>query len=355
VAQERLDEAAWLAAIVEFSDDAVIGTDLNGIIASWNPAAERLYGYQASEIVGQANARIIPRDRQAEEKSVRQRIASGQPAEQYESVRLRKNGSRIDVAMTALPLHALDGRIVGISKISRDISERNRVASEQTRVEQQLRQVIDLMSDAFAAVDRSWRFTYVNDRYVEIARMPREDLIGNVVWDVFPEARKLRVYDEARRAMAENRFTTVEEYYAPLSLWFQSRIYPTADGLAIFTTDVTERRRIDSIKEEMLAAARRLAAIVESSHDAVIGMNLDGTITAWNHAAERMYGYAADEAIGRSIRLVVPEDRQAEESEVLDRIKRGEPVDHFETIRCRKDRSSKTSSTSRGSSRARYD
>jgi len=122
-----------LAAIVEFSDDAIISSDLNGIITSWNPAAERLYGYSASEILGQPNQLIIPPDRQAEEKSVRERITSDQPVEHYESVRVRKDGSRVSVALTVSALRDRNGRVVGISKISRDISERNRAASERTR------------------------------------------------------------------------------------------------------------------------------------------------------------------------------------------------------------------------------
>ena len=337
MANQRPDEAAWLAAIVDSSSDAIISTDLNGILTSWNPAAERLYGYVASEILGQPNQRIIPPDRQSEEDSVRQRIASGEPVEHYESVRVRKDGSRVSVAMTVSALRDRDGRVVGISKISRDISERHRAASERTRIEEQLRQVIDAMSDAFAAVDRTWRFTYVNDRFVQMAQRRREDLLGHVVGDVFPETTQLRLYAEARRAMADNGPRAVEEYYGPLDIWFHTRIYPTADGLALFTTDVTERKRIDSMKEASLATARRLAAIVESSDDGILGMDLDGTITAWNHGAEQLYGYPATEAIGQSIRIVVPENRQEEESGVLARISRGERVQHFETIRCRKD------------------
>ena len=205
---------------MESAEDAIISADLNGIITSWNPAAERLYGYRASEILGQSNHLIIPAERHPEEKAVRERIVSGQPVEHYESVRLRKDGSRIDVALTVSPLRARDGRVVGISKISRDISERN---------------------------------------------------------------------------------------------------------------------RNESLKEESLAAVRRLAAIVESSDDGIIGMSMDGTITAWNRGAERMYGYAAAEVLGQSIRLVIPEDRREEASEVLERIKLGERVEHFETLRCRKD------------------
>jgi PAS domain S-box-containing protein len=338
LAQERPDESAWLAALVESSDDAIISTDLNGIITSWNPAAERLYGYRTAEMVGQPNRRIIPSERRAEEESIRERVASGQPVEHFESVRVRTGGSRIDVALTVSPLRARDGGIVGISTISRDISERNRLASDKTRDAQRFRQVIDAMSDAFAAVDRAGRFTYVNDRYAQMARMTREDLLGHVAWDVFPEAPKLRVFDEARRALAENRPGSVEEYYPRVDLWFQTRIYPTADGLAFFTTDITERKRTDGTKEESLTAVRRLAAIVESSDDGIIGMDLDGTITAWNGGAERVYGYSAREAIGQSIRLVVPADRREEESHVLDRLRRGERVEHFETRRCRKDK-----------------
>jgi PAS domain S-box-containing protein len=220
LAQQRPDEAARLAAIVESSGDAIISADLEGNITSWNPAAERLYGYHASEIVGQSNHLIIPAERQSEEDAVRRRIVSGQPVEHYETVRLRKDGSRIDVALTVSPLRARDGRVVGISNISRDVSERNRIAS---------------------------------------------------------------------------------------------------------------------VKTESLAAVRRLAAIVESSDDGIIGMSMDGTITAWNRGAERMYGYTAAEALGQSIRLVIPEDRREEASEVLDRISLGERVEHFETLRCRKD------------------
>jgi PAS domain S-box-containing protein len=336
-AQQRPDEAAWLAALVESSEDAIISIDLNGILTSWNPAAERLYGYLASEIIGQTNYLIIPDDRRVEEESVRQRILAGQPVEHYESVRVRKDGTRVDVAMTVSPLRARDGAIVGISKISRDLRQRERAVLEKSRVEQQLRQVVDAMTDAFAAVDCDGRFTYVNDRYVQMARTAREDLIGRVVWDVFPEAAKLRMYDEARRALAENRSASFEEHYPPYDLWYHTRIYPTGDGLAMFTTDITDRKRIERVTEESLAAVRRLAAIVESSEDGIIGMTLDGIITAWNQGAERMYGYTAAEAVGQSIRLIVPDGRRDEETVVLGRIRRGERVDHFETVRCRKD------------------
>src|SRR5437868_392524 len=80
-----------------------------------------------------------------------------------------------------------------------------------------------------------------------------------------------------------------------------------------------------------------LAAIVESSDDAIISKNLNGIITSWNSAAERMYGYSAREAVGQSIYLIIPKDRQKEEEEIISRLRRGEKIDHFETVRCTKD------------------
>lgn len=95
------------------------------------------------------------------------------------------------------------------------------------------------------------------------------------------------------------------------------------------------------VSEPALERAERLAnllaSIVESSDDAIVSKNLDGIITSWNKAAERIFGYSAPEAIGRPITLVIPEDRQSEEREILSRIRRGERIDHFETVRRRKD------------------
>jgi PAS domain S-box-containing protein len=101
--------------------------------------------------------------------------------------------------------------------------------------------------------------------------------------------------------------------------------------------DITERRQMERERAARDRIARELAAIVQSSDDAIVGMDLNGVITAWNASAERMYGYAAQEVIGRSIRLIVPEERAGEEDRILERIHRGERLDHYETVRRRKD------------------
>jgi PAS domain S-box-containing protein len=100
--------------------------------------------------------------------------------------------------------------------------------------------------------------------------------------------------------------------------------------------DITARREIEVALHESEQQLRFLASIVESSDDAIVSKNLDGVITSWNKGAERVFGYSAGEAIGQPITLVIPEDRQSEEREILTRIRRGERIDHFETVRQRK-------------------
>lgn len=128
------DETAQrLAAIVESSDDAILSKDLNGIITSWNNGAERLYGYKAHEVIGQPVTILIPEDRQDEEPQILARIRRGDRIDHYETIRQHKDGTLIDISLTVSPLRDEQGRIVGASKIARNITER-RLAEEQQRL-----------------------------------------------------------------------------------------------------------------------------------------------------------------------------------------------------------------------------
>jgi PAS domain S-box-containing protein len=120
------DATAWLAAVVQGSQDAIIGKDATGRIRSWNPAAERLFGYRADEIIGQPVARLAPIDRIDELSGILARIQRGERVEPYETVRQRKDGSLVPVSLTVSPVLDASGRIVGASKIARDVSELRR-------------------------------------------------------------------------------------------------------------------------------------------------------------------------------------------------------------------------------------
>lgn len=122
-----------LAAIVESSDDAILAKDMNGVIITWNKGAERLFGYTPEEVVGQPILMLIPPDRLDEEPKILSRIRSGERIDHYETIRRRKDGSLVDVSLSVSPIRSLDGRIVGASKIARDITER-RLADERQRL-----------------------------------------------------------------------------------------------------------------------------------------------------------------------------------------------------------------------------
>ena len=217
--EDRLDGGvrhtaeAWLAAIVEGSDDAIIGKSLEGIIQSWNRGAEKLYGYRADEIVGRSIATLVPPGQRDEVRHILERIRAGEVVEHLETTRVRKDGERVEVSVTISPVRDATGGIIGASAIARD---------------------------------------------------------------------------------------------------------------------VTEQRQ-----QELVRA--RLAAIVESSDDAIIGKGLDGIIESWNRGAEKLYGYRADEVLGKPIYILVPPGQEDEVPWILDRIRAGETVDHFETVRVRKD------------------
>src|SRR4051812_35122112 len=205
-----------LAAIATANSDAIISADSELRITSWNHGAERLFGYSASEALGQSVALIAPPGEEPSQAGALTRVIAGDNVESVETIRRGKGGALISVVLTLAPVRDAGGVVTGVAALVRELADPQR----------------------------------------------------------------------------------------------------------------TER------------AARRLAAIIESSDDAIISKDLDGIVTSWNEAAERIFGYTAPEMIGRSIRAIIPADRQQEEDEVLARIRSGRKVDHFETTRRRKDGSS---------------
>src|SRR5262245_44926826 len=121
-------DVAHFAAIVEFTDDAIISKDLQGTIRSFNPAAERLFGYSAQEVIGRPITLLIPADRQQEEADILARLRRGERIDHYETVRVSKSGTPIEISLTISPIRDPSGKIIGASKIARDITERNRLS-----------------------------------------------------------------------------------------------------------------------------------------------------------------------------------------------------------------------------------
>jgi len=174
--RRALADAYRLAAIVDSTDDAIVGKDLNGIVTSWNGAAERMFGYTAAEAIGRSITLIIPAERLSEEDLVLSHVRAGEPVS-METVRQRKDGSTLDIALTVSPIRGDDGTIIGVSKIARDISRRK--ADEAQLADLQLR-LMRLLGASASLLD-SPEAAAVENRTIAIAR----DLLvadGYAVW-----------------------------------------------------------------------------------------------------------------------------------------------------------------------------
>ena len=151
---------AWLAAIVDSSDDAIIGKTLDSVIRSWNRAASRIFGYEANEIIGRPVTTLIPPERLYEEPQIVARLVRGERVDHFETVRVRKDGSRIDVSLSVSPIRDREGEIVGAAKVARDVTEIKRSEQELMgqlqdltfQLEEQLRQRQSLQDAAEQAL-----------------------------------------------------------------------------------------------------------------------------------------------------------------------------------------------------------
>jgi PAS domain S-box-containing protein len=130
--RESEQQLRWLASIVQSSDDAIVSKNLDGIITSWNKGAERVFGYTAEEAIGQPITIVIPEDRLNEEHEIIRRIRQGERVDHFETVRRRKHGSLIAISLTVSPVKNAEGKIVGASKIARDITEQKRTSDQIT-------------------------------------------------------------------------------------------------------------------------------------------------------------------------------------------------------------------------------
>ena len=244
---------ALLAAIVDNSDDAIVSKSLEGVILSWNAAAERIFGYSAAEAIGQSINLIIPADRREEEREILRRLRGGQRVDHLETVRVTKDGRRLSISLTVSPVRDASGRIVGASKVARDITERKRAEAALQERETQLKAITDATPALIAYVDAALRYRFVNRQYEEWFGHTREEILGQTMDVVLgPSAMEvLRPHIAAALHGEPVHFETLSPYRDGGTRWIDAQYVPHRDaqggilGFFVLVLDITERKRAE--------------------------------------------------------------------------------------------------------------
>jgi PAS domain S-box-containing protein len=250
-------------------------------------------------------------------------IARNSPLNEEEEWQLAALADQAAIALRNARLYEMELR-----EASR---ERDETLAALRESNEKISSILESITDLFYFLDHEWRFVEINRNTQARFGKSREELIGKVIWEVYPNAINSPLFHNLHKAMEENVpvHFELDSKMVP-GVWFEAHAYPDAGGLSVYLRDITERIRAE-------ATNHLLASIVESSENAIISKDLNGIINSWNKAAERIFGYTASEAIGHPITMLIPPERFDEERAILERIMKGQSIDHYETVRRRKD------------------
>lgn len=177
-----LESSRYLAAIVESSDDAIIGKTLDGIITSWNKGAERTYGYRAEEVIGKSISILVPADRPDELPRILETLRQGKRIEHYETLRVRKDGKSINVSLTISPIKDASGKIIGASTISRDITERKIAEEALGESREKFRRIVETAEEGVLVLDKNNNVVFANQRMTNMLGYSMEEILARKIF-----------------------------------------------------------------------------------------------------------------------------------------------------------------------------
>ena len=315
--------------LLENAIDMVYTRDLQGNFTSVNNTLVRVLGYTRVELLGMNIAQILAPEYFDVMRQALDKTKGGEASGDFELEFITKRGARLAVEVRGRLLYE-DGKAAGVQGIARNVTERK-------QVEQQVRlQAAALEAAALGIVitDREGNITWVNPAFTALSGYTLEEVIGKnsrllrsgkhdaeFYRDMWNTILSGRVW----RGEIVNRHKDGTFYNEELTITPVCRMSGEITHFVAIGQDISARKQAEETRA-------RLAAIVESSNDAIIGESLDGTIVSWNTGAELLYGYRADEVIGKPVSLLAAPDRPDEEPRILEQVRQGERITHFETV-----------------------
>jgi PAS domain S-box-containing protein len=269
-----------LAAIVDFSEDAILSEKLDGTITSWNHSAERLFGYKAQEAIGQHITLIVPWERRSEEEDILRRLARGERVEHFETVRRRKDGTYLDTSLTISPIRDAAGRVIGASNVARDISERKRIEVALRESEERFRAIVETTPECVKLISAEGTLLHMNrPGLAMVGAHSTDDVVGKSVYDLIAleDRDRFKAFNESicRGEQGSLQFDIIglegkrrhmETHAAPLRNPDETLVH-----LGI-TTDISERKQAE---ESLHRSEERFRALVNASSDVVYRMSPD--------------------------------------------------------------------------------
>lgn len=211
----------------------------------------------------------------------------------------RRDGTEIEVEVTdqIIPLGGMPARIVTVH----DVTEERRLARRLSREKEEKLSILESLAEAFVSLDREFRYVYLNPAAEGQLGKTLGELRGKVIWDAFPEIVGTRFEREYKRAMSDREFRLFEEYFEAFGRWYEIRVFPSDVGISVFFRDITSRRRAEELDREK-------NQLLEQTYDAIFVWNPEDGIVSWNANAERLYGYTAEESLGKNPRDLLKTD-----------------------------------------------
>ena len=340
-----LQMANTMSARVDYCSEAIVDATIEGIITSWNPAAEKTYGYSAQEVVGKSAMLLCPEDRVGEMGAILARISAGQSIENYESCRVRKDGTAFPVSLTVSPVKGAAGTVIGVSASVRELSDRRKAGGSRPGADR-VSALVESIGEAITSSTPEGIITSWNPAAERLFGYTSEEMIGTSASlltspDLAGEMDEIlaQVRSSHSPRNVESMLVRKDGTLVPVAMTLAPILDAdgTIVGVSSIARDVTVLRTAEKGLHQLAVLLESANAAISGETDAIVGITLEGIITSWNPGAEKMFGYSSQEIIGESVLTLSPKNQLDDAAALVDKAREGQAIERYESVRVRRD------------------